>query len=422
MSDPPATRLAPVPESQRIQALDVLRGFAVLGILVMNIQSFSMIEAAYFNPAASGYFTSALDRWIWIGSHLLTDQKFLTLFSVLFGAGIVLMTGRAEAAGRRVGALHYRRTFWLLVIGAAHAYLLWFGDVLVWYALCGALIFPLRKRRPRTLLVLGMLGIAIGSLIYHLSALTLPSWPKEMIEHALEPGWRPSEEHVAAELAAYRDGGWRDQMALRVPASLIMHSGVFLSFALWRAGGLMLAGMALFKWGVLSAERSASFYRRLALIGLGLGWPLVASGIHRNMEAGWRLEYSRFIGIQYNHWGSVLVAAGYLAVVMLWCQGERLVALRRRLAAVGRMALTNYLTQTIRCTLVFYGHGLGWYQRTPRIGQLAVLLAVWVLQLAWSPWWLHHFRFGPCEWLWRSRTYLEIQPFRRSRRPARATG
>lgn len=378
----------------------------------MNIQSFSMIEAAYFNPAASGFFDSALDRSIWIGSHLLTDQKFMTLFSLLFGSGIVLMTGRAEAAGRRVAALHYRRTLWLFVIGAAHAYLLWFGDILVWYAMCGSLVFLLRKLQPRTLLILGLLGLVLGWLIYQGAAVTLPHWPEEMVEHSVRPGWEPGEEHVAEELAAYR-GGWSDQMALRVPASLALHTAVFVGFALWRVGGLMLVGMAFFKWGILSAERSPRFYRRMALVGLGLGMPLVAYGVYRNMTAGWTLEYSLFLGIQYNHWGSVLVAAGYLALIMLWCQSDRLLGLQRRLAAVGRMTLTNYLMQTVMCTLVFYGHGLGLYQRTPRIGQLGVVLAVWALQLAWSPWWLRRFRFGPFEWLWRSLTYLRLQPFRR---------
>ena len=339
----PSSQAAPIAGSERIVAIDTLRGFAVLGILFMNIQSFSMIEAAYFNPAASGFFESLLDRWIWIVSHLLSDQKFMTLFSILFGAGMVLMAERIEAAGRSPALLHLRRTFWLLVIGAAHAYLLWYGDVLVWYAMCGFLLFWLRRLRARNLLILGVLFLAVLSMIYLLAAVSLPNWPPEVVD-AFNDTWQPTEERVEAEVSAYR-GRWGEQMEMRVPTSVEMHTSTFIFFALWRAGGLMLVGMALFKWGVLSAERSAAFYRRLALVGFGIGLPMVSYGIFRCIESGWTLDYARFFGIQYNHWGSLLVSAGYLAIIMLWCRRPVLSGLKRSLAAVGRMALTNYLAQ-----------------------------------------------------------------------------
>jgi len=137
----------PLPAPSRILALDVLRGFAVLGILVMNIQSFSMIFAAYINPTAYGDFTG-INRWVWLLSHVLADQKFMTLFSILFGAGIALMTGKVDAGGGRPARAHYRRMFFLLVFGLAHAYLLWFGDILVAYALCGMIVFFFRRLRP----------------------------------------------------------------------------------------------------------------------------------------------------------------------------------------------------------------------------------------------------------------------------------
>ncbi|MFH1754581.1 MAG: hypothetical protein ABIA59_02650 [Candidatus Latescibacterota bacterium] len=134
---------APIAPGERSVSLDVLRGVAVLGILIMNIQSFSMIEAAYLNPSSYGDLTG-LNKWVSIVSHIFADQKFMTIFSILFGAGIVLMTSKAEATGRKSAGLHYRRTFWLLVIGAMHAYLLWHGDILVLYALCSLGVFWFR--------------------------------------------------------------------------------------------------------------------------------------------------------------------------------------------------------------------------------------------------------------------------------------
>ena len=136
--------LSPVSSSDRIVSLDVLRGFAVLGILIMNIQSYSMIGAAYLNPNAFGDLTG-LNKWVWILSHIFADSKFITIFSILFGAGIVLFTNKAAEKGRSAAGLHYRRTFWLFVIGLMHAYLLWYGDILVIYALCALFVFLFRR-------------------------------------------------------------------------------------------------------------------------------------------------------------------------------------------------------------------------------------------------------------------------------------
>lgn len=402
---------APVTATERIASIDVLRGFAVLGILVMNIQSFSMIEAAYFNPAASRFFEGS-DWWIWTASHLFTDQKFMTLFSMLFGAGIVLMAERVDSKGGNPLALHYRRTFWLLVIGIAHAYLLWFGDVLVWYALCSFVVYPLRKVRPSRLLALGLSGIVIGSLLNAFFGLSLPKMPPEDVATFFESSWQPDDAHVAEEIQAFRSG-YTTHLTARIPTAFGMHTVAFLAFAFWRAAGNMLIGMALFKWGVFAAQKSATFYRRLAISGIGLGLPIVLWGVIRNTEEGWSLEFSRFFGAQYNHWGSMMVAAGYIGVIMLWAQGNLLTGLRTRLAAVGRMALTNYLAQTLICTFLFYGHGLGWFMKADRTQQMLVVVAVWTLQLLWSPVWLARFQFGPFEWLWRSLTYWRLQPFRK---------
>ena len=156
---------SPVEASERIASLDVLRGLAVLGIMIMNIQAFAMPMAAYSNPTAYGDL-SGINFFIWLVSYLFVDQKFLSMFSLLFGAGICLFADRVEARSGRSAGLHYRRMFWLLLFGLVHAYFLWSGDVLVTYALCGLVIFFLRNRSPRTLVIIGLAVFSVASVIY----------------------------------------------------------------------------------------------------------------------------------------------------------------------------------------------------------------------------------------------------------------
>lgn len=396
----------PVAPAERIMALDALRGFALLGILVMNIQSFSMIEAAYFNPTSYGDLTG-LNKAVWIVSHLFADQKFMTIFAVLFGAGIVLMARSAEAKGRKATGLHYRRTFWLLVIGLGHAYLLWYGDILVVYALCALSVFWFRKLSPFKLLFIGILMIAMGSLISLFLGWSLPQWPAESHEEIMAM-WAPAPESIEHELAVYR-GGWIQQIPHRAQSSFFFHTIAFLTWGYWRAGGLMLVGMALFKWGVLTAQRSLRFYRVLMFIGLGLGLATSTVGVICNFNAGWSLGYSMFMGTQYNYWGSLLVSAGYISAVMWFCKRTAQSSAVLLLANIGRTALSNYLLQTFICTTLFYGHGFGWYGHVSRWQQILVVLGVWAFQLTITPIWLRHFRFGPCEWVWRSLTYMKLQ-------------
>jgi len=406
-----STSSQPTRPTQRILALDALRGFAILGILIMNIQSFSMPEAAYFNPTAYGDLMG-INKWIWILGHMLADQKFMTLFSMMFGAGIVLFTTRAEAKGRRVLKLHYRRTFWLLVIGLLHAYLLWSGDILVPYALCALVVVLFRKWSPTVLAVVGLVVIAISSLIYLFFHISVPFMPPEGYDSMLQ-SWQPSPEVVNHEVTALQ-GGWLEQMSIRVPASLLMQTFVFLIFFFWRAGGLMLVGMALFKWDVLTGERSKKFYTWLMILGLSLGWILVGTGVVQNFSANWLMDAARFGGgYQFNYWGSLFVSSGYIGLIMLLCKSSAFTPVTNVLGAVGRMALTNYLLQTIICTTIFYGHGFGLFGQVERAQQVLFVIGVWALQLIISPLWLHYFRFGPAEWVWRSLTYWKLQPMKK---------
>ena len=399
----------PTSGPDRQESIDVLRGVAVLGILLMNIQMYSMIQAAYFNPTAYGDL-GGINLLTWMVKHIFADQKFMTVFSALFGAGIVLMGDRAEARGVSPAWLHYRRMFWLLCLGAVHAYLMWAGDILVIYSLCGFVVIWMRRRRPVTQFITGLLMLAISSAISLSAGLTFEYWPAEAVAQQLAD-WAPGAEAVAREVAAYR-GSWAEQMAYRVPQSLEFHTSIFFFWGFWRAGGLMVIGMALYRWGLFSATLEPVRYRQLAAIGLGLGIPIVTFGLTRHLAHDFDFGHSMFLSSQYNYWGSLLVSLGYTSLVMLWFLGGGMLALARRLAAVGRMAFSCYILETAVCTLLFYGHGLGWFGQADRWQQLVVVLVVWALMLALAPWWLARFRYGPLEWLWRSLTYAKLQPFR----------
>ena len=402
--------LAPVTGAERIDAMDTLRGVAILGILVMNIQIFAMPEAAYFFPVVYGDM-SGLNGLVWYLGEVLASSKFITIFSMLFGAGIVLMNERAKARGRGFAGLHYRRMGWLLVIGLVHAYVLWSGDILVSYALCGLFIFLFRNVRPGRLVVSGMIFLVIGMSFSCLTGWSSRTWPAEVVTR-FEEGFRPPADKIATEIEHMR-GGFSSQMKERVPRSLDMHTTVFPFYMLWRGAGAMLLGMALFKWGVLSARSGRRTYLVFILLGLLVGIPLTGLGIIRQFAVDWDPIFSFFILGQYNYVGSFFTALGWIGLVMLICQNGTLPRWRRRFAAVGRMALTNYLMQTVICSLIFYGYGMGLFGQVSRIGQVGIMVVIWALQLWWSPLWLQRFRFGPMEWLWRSLSYRKLQPFRR---------
>ncbi len=399
----------PVEARGRKESIDVLRGFAVLGILIMNIQSFSMVSAAYSNPQAFGNF----EGWnyaVWYVSHLFADLKFMGLFSLLFGAGIILMAERREASGLGVTGFHYRRLFWLLIFGLIHAYGFWYGDILVVYAMTGAIIYWARRLSPRWLIPLAIFMFAVASGFSVLSGLSMPYWGEEQLVE-FGKSWNPSIEVVEHEIAAVR-GTLSEQFWHRAPIAFMLETFLFGFLFLWRVGGLMLLGMALYKLRIMDASRSKSFYAWMMFLGLGIGLPLIAYGIHQNNQHTWSIEYSFFLGSQFNYWGSIPVALGYVGMIMLACKTDSLRYFTNRLARTGQMAFTNYLSQSLICSLIFYGHGLGWFGAVSRVQQFVIAMIILLVQIAFSNWWLERFRFGPMEWLWRSLTYFELQPMR----------
>ena len=403
--------ISPVAQADRIFSLDVLRGFAILGILIMNIQSFSMIEAAYLNPTVYGDLTG-INKWVWIISHCIADGKFITLFSILFGAGIILFSSKLADRGVSVARFHYSRTFWLIVIGLVHAYLLWYGDILFNYGLCALILYFARNMRIRNLLIVGIILLTIPSLLYSFFGLTIPFWPPESIDGTMV-FWHPGQDLINTEVSAYQSG-WMGQMAHRIPATIAMQTIVLLTSHLWKAMGLMMIGMAFFKSGILSGEKAGKYYRNMVIIGFLVGFPLIITGIILNFKNNWSLEFSMYLGWQFNYWGSLAVALGYIGIIILVIKRVKNSQFLNALANTGRSALTNYLAQTILCTFIFYGNGFGLFGMVDRIYQILIVFAIWAIQLSISSFWFRYFRFGPAEWIWRSLTYFKFQPFRKN--------
>lgn len=404
----------PIQDQQRIVSLDVLRGFALLGILLMNIQSFAMPGAAYINPTAFGDLQGA-NLIVWQVSHLLADQKFMSLFSMLFGVGVLVFSERLETKGTPSRGLHYRRMVWLLLFGLLHGYVFWYGDILFSYAFCGMLVYLLRNKGPLTLVTIGFILIAISSLLNLFTGFSMEHIPEKDIQGMMQ-SWLPDEKTLTAEITAYT-GSLVQQFTQRAGDTAFMQSYVFLTTFLWRASGMMLLGMALYKRGFFALKWAGSHYWMMAALGLATGFALTLTGMARNEAAQFSMQYSMFIGNQFNYWGSLFTAMGYAALVMLLCRSGLAQGLQARLAAVGRTAFSNYILHTLICTLVFYH--LGFFGEFSRVMQLSMVLIIWALQLAVSPLWLTRFNYGPMEWLWRSLTYWHKQS---SERQSAVTG
>jgi uncharacterized protein len=422
----------PVEASQRFVSLDRLRGVAILGILVMNIYAFAMPFIAYTNPLRMGG-TEPWNLGTWFFTHLLFDQKFISIFAMLFGAGLVLMTGRAEARGSKPGPIYMRRQLWLMVIGAMHGYLLWVGDILFAYALIGMLVYLFRNRQPRTLIIVACFLLPMAPILNFGSAMQVEETMSEIatIEAQVAQGeeldeeqaqlleeWEvqrafmmPNDEDIRKETEAYL-GSYAEVVTYRAPIVAMLQLFIPLIYGIWRIGALMLIGMALMKLGVLTAERTVGFYTRLMLTGYLTGLPLTAFSAWNLYAHDFDPLYMMRIGGIANYVGSILVALGHIGLVMLITKTGVLQRLMDRFAAVGRMALTNYLMHSVILTSIFYGYGLGLFGSVPRALQMTFVAGVIGFQLWFSGWWLARFRFGPVEWLWRTATYWKVQAMR----------
>ena len=382
MSGPwqPAEEVAvagPVAAQGRITHLDALRGVAVLGILVMNAVSYGLEPAAYFNVSAAN--AKPLDWTIGILGEVFVDQKFMGIFSILFGAGIVLFADRAANKGARAGGLSLWRNLLLLGIGALHM-ALWDGDILMVYAVATPLLILVRRLPPRLLFGVGAVIYLVTPVLSALFQTGIDADGRQLGEIWLGEG-DPSDD---------------------VLFFLVLH--VFL-----RAVGMMLIGVALYRTGVLSGRRSRRWYRRMAVAGLGVGLPLALLGVLIGALNDFAPD-TALLSMIPNTLGTIPASLGWISLIILW-NLRAPTALHGRVRALGQMALTNYLTQTVLGILALRV-ALGGLDLT-RTAVLGFIVVVWALQLWWSQAWLGRFRFGPCEWLWRVATYRRMQPLRR---------
>lgn len=398
-------------DNNRLLAMDVLRGFALLGILIVNIQSFSMPGAAYLNPTAFGDL-NGINFGVWISTHVLADQKFMSLFSMLFGAGVVLFCDKATQKGKSAAKLHYKRNFWLLILGLAHAYLFWYGDILVAYSLCAFFVYLLRNKSIPTLLTIALVLLLISSLYSFLVGSSLGHFPAEAKSGLME-AWQPDSAALQKELQAYT-GSFTSALSVRAEEAAFMQSYVFLTYFFWRASAMMLLGMALYKSGFFQQAWQSRSYLILALAGLIIGLPTVSYGVYSNLTHGFSLEYSMFLGSQFNYWGSIFVALAYASIVLLIVKKGLFSGIQARLAAIGKTAFSNYILHTLVFTTLFYGYGFSLFGDVERWQQLLMVVSMWLLQLWLAPVWLRYYQFGPLEWLWRTLTYGKLQPFKKA--------
>lgn len=438
----PSPAAAPVAESERIEIVDIIRGVAVLGILLMNIPFFAMPERFAETWRAD---TSSPNFWVNAFNTILFEGKMRALFSAIFGAGIVLFTVGKEKSGRSATGLFYRRMFWLTLFGLAHAHLLlWMGDILYFYGLIGMLAYLLRRVAPRWLAlgvpIVAVIGFVANAIFYQGMREKRLAWREavtaQQAGRQLTPAqdsalvaWREVEKEFIpnsteiAEHTALMKGSY-GQVASFVRKKAADMEFKYLIFFMWDALALMLLGIALYRWGFLTLQWSTRDYARTAVIGYAVGLTAVTySFVHgvvttpnlaaalANMER----EPIPWTGALYDVQRIALMMA-HVSVIMLVYRAGWLRGLFARLRAVGQMAFTNYVMQSVICTLVFFGYGFNQFAEWEFYQLYYLVVGIWVLQLVVSPLWLRAFLFGPLEWLWRTLTYGARQPF--VRRPA----
>ncbi|MEM8835279.1 MAG: DUF418 domain-containing protein [Planctomycetota bacterium] len=416
--------------NERLAAIDVLRGVAVLGILVMNVGTSAAPVGAYFSPAL--YFSNeGLNRLVFQFQYLVFMNKMMPIFSMLFGAGVFLFALKIDRGEplKRVRALWLRRCGWLLFFGLIHAYLIWEGDILVPYALLGLLlVWWCRRLRPAWLISIASMLMLVG-----LAITTL--WGAWLI-FVLDPevgsqfGYTPSPFKVEQAVESFVWLGITpeqiDEMLVRMRsdyATIALHRAsqmllnhlLFLPFfGVWFVGGYMLLGLALAKLGVLTGKASARAYTLLTILGYAIGVSASIAILALADAKDWNVGWTILAMMPLTMIAGPVTALGHIGLVMLLVKRNALGWLGTCLQAAGRMAFTNYIAQSLLMTFVFYGYGFGLYGYVDRFGQMVFVLGVWLLQLAWSPLWLAHFRYGPLEWLWRCLTYWKILPISRA--------
>lgn len=394
----------------RLIALDGLRGLAVMGILLMNIAGFALPQAAYFNPLAYGSGTTA-DIALWAVEFVLVDGKMRGLFSMLFGASLLLVLQRARAAGVDGDTAHFRRMAWLLGFGLIHFYLIWHGDILVLYAAIGCAAWFFSEASTRALVRAGLGLIGLQAIIFFaLLAAMLAEGPDGASARALHDSFgTPAPAAIASELAIFRGSYW-EIAGYRFTA---MGGLPFTQTLLFGSEtlGLMLLGMAGLRSGFLTGGWGRLLYARVAMVGYAIGLPVTLLIVWGCWLSGFDARMMFAAALPLGALTRPFLLIGHAALALYWLTGAPS-PLRARIAAAGRVAFTNYLGSSLLMTGLFYGYGLGLFGRLDRFALLGVVLAAWLLMLGWSKFWLDRFAYGPLEWLWRTLARRKKQPIR----------
>ena len=427
------TRLAPIDKSERILSLDILRGFVLCGILLMNITGFGL-WGAYSDPTVAG----GADGWnlrSWEVTTMFFEGTMRGLFSMLFGVGMFVLTDRLEkkGGGLSVAEIYFRRTSWLIVFGLIHGYLLlWQGEILYSYGLFGLLIFSFRKMKPTKLAAIAIYLMVCGSLwdfadhignkklvkeVAVAKQYTSEGRPLTKDLKAAQAKWDEKLRERSAEFINEKNEGMRQGyfQVVAFLAPVIMRDDMYYPYRYdpWDVMSMMLLGIALFKWRVLKAERSYKFYGLMALIGYAIGLSINYYELRTVLDSNFSFLGFSQATITY-YWGRLFTALGHVGLILIFCKLPILAWLKTSIGAVGKMALTNYLMHSVICMIVFTGVGFGLFGQLERYQLYYVVFSIWIFQLIISPIWLRYFQFGPAEWLWRTLTYLKKQPMRKS--------
>jgi uncharacterized protein len=405
----------------RFPTLDAVRGFAVMGILLMNIVSMGMPGYAYVDPLVYGNAGPA-DTAVWLVNYVVADGKMRALFTMLFGASTVLIAERAAAGtGPGPGETHYRRMFWLFVFGMIHAWLFWYGDILTQYAIAGSLAFALWRWQPRALWIAFALFLAaqVAVNLGHYADLAQVRDPALAVDATPQAvaAWQarlateiPDARALAAEVAGYR-GDFATVFAARAPSTIFFQT-FLVPVTLAETLAFFTLGMLFFRNGFFTGQWSRRRYAMVIAIGYLVAAPLTWL-IARALLAA-RFDPAL---IALADTASLMlrpfIALAHAAAVILLVRAEALRSLAVRLEAAGRMAFSNYLGTSLVTTTLFYGYGFALFGSLSRAELYIVVLAVWIAILGWSKPWLARFRYGPLEWLWRSLARSELQPFKK---------
>ena len=424
--------LSPIQQAERIQSLDIMRGIVLCGILLMNINGFGL-GFAYNDPSIQGGDTG-LNLYTWMMTNLFFEGTMRALFSLLFGVGMFIFLDRLtkKGAGIKAADVFFRRLLWLLLFGLIHGYLLlWLGEILYQYALMGFLVYSFRSMAPKKLILVALVLFCIGTtwnyfdyakqkkLVDQVEEANLQTTAGQELTKELkeaQEAWKGQEKERSPEgIAEFNEGmqkGYFGAVAFLAPYNMEFDIVNPYRTDVWDVLSMMLIGIALFRWGFLTGEKPASQYWLMVLIGYAVGIAINYYEMQTILEAKFSILSFKQADITY-YWGRIFISIGHIGLIMLFCKIGIFNWLKNGLAAVGKMALTNYLMHSVICMFIFTGVGFGLIGKLERYELLYVVLGIWIFQLILSPIWLRYFHYGPMEWFWRNLSYLKVHALRK---------